>query len=62
MSDSIIFIIIVIVCASIFLYTTYKPSIEIIKRENKIIILLGYNEFTDYSIERNYKELMTFKL
>lgn len=62
MSDSIIFIIIVIVCVSIFLYTTYKPSIEIIKRENKIIILLWYNEFTDYSIERNYKELMTFKL
>ena len=62
MSDSRIFIIIVIVCASIFLYTTYKPSIEIIKRENKIIILLWYNEFNDYSIERNYKELMTFKL
>ena len=62
MSDSIIFIIIVIVCASIFLYTTYKPSIEIIKRENEIIILLWYNEFTDYSIERNYKELMKFKL
>lgn len=62
MSDSIIFIIIVIVCMSIFLYLTYKPSIEIIKREDKIVILLWYNEFTDYSIERNYKKLISFKL
>ena len=62
MSDSIIFIIIVVVCMSIFLYLTYKPSIEIIKREDKIVILLWYNEFTDYSIERNYKKLITFKL
>lgn len=62
MSDSIIFIIIVVVCMSIFLYLTYKPSIEIIKREDKIVILLWYNEFTDYSIERNYKKLISFKL
>lgn len=62
MNDSIIFIIIVVVCMSIFLYLTYKPSIEIIKREDKIVILLWYNEFTDYSIERNYKKLISFKL
>ena len=54
MSDSIIFIIIVIVCASIFLYTTYKPYIEEGKEKTKSAISKAKDKVSSWY--KNYKE------
>lgn len=62
MYDNIAFIIIIIVCVSIFLYQTFKPSIDIVIEDNQRKILLWYNSFEEPTIERKYKILITFRL
>lgn len=62
MYDNIAFIIIIIVCVSVFLYQTFRPSIDIVIGDNQRKILLWYNSFDEITIKRKYKILITFRL
>lgn len=57
-----IIICIVLIIMLVILYKLYKPTIDFVTTDNKIIILLWYNKYyNDIDYTRTYKQIAKFK-